>query len=195
MARRTSAISTVLITAFGWPDMAAADAARGPNRKRSPPATLPFGSRTMAARAPKQAGRADVPRLAQLCVDELLRTAERLRSAGDVLESSSNQLLERKLQLQLELGEVCESLEEVHVTRKALAASRQQLIDDVREELDEPLGSTVLARILAVCPPHRLVRPDPKGAARPTPHVSPTSGLAASETLGDAYEHHGTVLI
>jgi len=94
-----------------------------------------------------------VPRLAQLCVDQLLRTVQRMRGASDMLELNSEQLIERKLELQLELGEVCESLEAVHAARKALLASMQQLVTDLREELDDPLRSMVIGQVEALFSP------------------------------------------
>lgn len=88
-----------------------------------------------------------VPSLLHLCSVEIVEMAKRMRAAEQSLEKSNHYLHERKLELQLELAEVSESLEHLHVARKQLEDATHAFVDEVDSSLDEPLGTQLLAQL------------------------------------------------
>ncbi|KAG8468458.1 hypothetical protein KFE25_013541 [Diacronema lutheri] len=93
-----------------------------------------------------------VPPLQQLCIGVLVVAARRMSSTTVTLERSNAALLERKLELQIELAEVSQALEDLHVARRQIAEATRTFANDVRTSLDPPLDALVLARLAEVHP-------------------------------------------
>ncbi|KAJ1638174.1 hypothetical protein T492DRAFT_900301 [Pavlovales sp. CCMP2436] len=103
------------------------------------------------------AGGRAMPTLQQLCVGSLVGAARRMRGAMEMVASSNEQLIERKLQLQVELAEVSDALETMHVARRQIVEATRAFWEDVDDSLDAPLSTQVLAHLTEAHPAFQTV--------------------------------------